>query len=153
MGGSTLNKTSFIPDAPATAQLALEFPSAGLKGILIYLAIDQGRWRAAVWLVKLLLEHFHMQPTHSDRLSHTVQDWNRTGTLDELTENPLYLVRDSDENQAPHIKTSSSASLKELTGNTGYNLRRSETFRQQLLGLIWLDIGRLIIEGDRKSVV
>ncbi|GAB7329564.1 hypothetical protein MBLNU13_g01325t1 [Cladosporium sp. NU13] len=147
-GESTLDETSFVPDAPATAKLALEFPSAGYKGILVYLAIDQGRWRAAVWLVKLLLEHFHMQPTHLDRLSYTVQEWNRTGTLDEITENPLYLVHNSDEIQAPHIKTSSSASLKKLTGNTGYNLRRSETFRQQLLGQIWLDIGRLVIEGS-----
>lgn len=121
---STLNQTPFVPDAPATARLALELASAGSRGILVWLAIDQGRWKAAVWTLKLLLEHVHMQPTHSDRLSHTVQEWNRTGTLDELTKNPLYLVVDSDEIQAPHIKTSSSASLDELTDNTGPTLHR-----------------------------
>lgn len=143
-GEGTLNETAFVPDAQATAKLALEAFSGG-KGFLTLLAIDQGRWRAAVWLVKLLLEHFHVEPTHSNPLSHTVQEWNRPGTLDEMTENPLYLVPGSNGVQPPHIKTSSSASLRELTDQLPYDQRRSEAFRHQILGLIWRDIGRLIM--------
>lgn len=119
---NTLNDAPFVPNAKVTAKLVLEPSFLGGRGVLTYLAIDQGRWRAAVWVVKLLLEHFHMRPTHLDRLSHTVQQWNRTGTLDEMTENPLYLVPDSDELQAPHIKTSSSESLNRLTGSTHWTL-------------------------------
>jgi hypothetical protein len=62
-----------------------------------------------------------------------------------MTENPLYLVPDSDELQAPHIKTSSSESLNRLTGSTHWTLLRSENLRHQILGLIWRDIGRLIL--------
>jgi hypothetical protein len=146
---STPDEASFVPEALTTANVALEALSQGpIKGLLAYLAIEQGRWRAAVWVVKLLLEHFHKQPTHSDRLSRTVQEWNRTGTLDEMTEDPLYLVPNSDELQAPHIKTSSSASLRELTDNTPDTMRYSEAFRHQILGLIWYEIGHLVINGS-----
>ena len=141
---STSDETPFIPDAPATANLALDALPGG-KGFLTYLAIDQGRWRAAVWIVKLLLEHFHKQPTRSHRLSQTVQEWNRSGTLDEATEHPLYLVPRSGESQTPHIKTSSSASLHELTDDKPDSLSRQEILRHQILGLIWRDIGRLIL--------
>jgi hypothetical protein len=143
-GESNVNEPSFVPDAATTAEIAVRHFSAG-QGFLTYLAIDHGRWAAAVWLVKLLLEHFHQQPTHSDRLCDTVQEWTRTGTLDEMTENPLYLVPKSDELQTPHIKMSSAASLHELTDNRPLIVHRSETLRHDILGLIWRDIGRLII--------
>ena len=142
---SSVDETTFVPNAPGLAELALEDFSEG-TGFLTYLAIYQGRWRAAVWVVKLLLEHFHVQPTRSGRLSHTIQEWTRTGTLDEATEHPLYLVPDSGERQTPHIKTSSSASLHDLTDDKPDSLSRSEVLRHQVLGRIWRDIGRLIIE-------
>lgn len=126
------------------AKLALEAFSGG-KGFLTLLTIDQGRWRAAVWAVKLLLEHFHMPPARSDRLSHTIQEWNRAGTLDEVTEHPLYLVPKSGETHVPHIKTSSSASLHDLTDDKPDSLSREEILRHEILGLVWRDIGRLII--------
>lgn len=147
-GESRRDAASFVPDAPAIANIVLEGDFLRSKGVLDSLAIEQGRWRAAVWVVKLLLEHFQTQPSHSDRLSHTVQEWNRTRTLDEMTENPLYLVPNSDTIQTPHIKKSSSASLHELTDNTPEILRHSETMRHQILGIIWRDIGQLIIEGS-----
>jgi hypothetical protein len=141
---STPDEVTFVPDAPELAEFALEDFSGG-KGFLTYLAIDQGRWRAAVWVVKLLLEHFHVQPTRSSRLSDTIQEWTRTGTLDEVTEHPLYLVPDSGERQTPHVKASSSASLHELTNDKPEDLSRSEILRHRILGLVWRDIGRLII--------
>jgi hypothetical protein len=136
--------TPFEPNAPELAKLALE-DFSGVNSVLKYLAIDKGQWRAAVWVVKLLVEHFHTPLSRSDRLSHTIQSWNRTGTLDDATENPLYLVANSGEPLVPHIRTSSSASLDELTDDKPDSLSRAEILRHQILGLIWLDIGRLII--------
>jgi hypothetical protein len=139
------NEAPFVSNAPETAKLALEAFSAG-RGFITYLAIGQGRWRAAVWLVKLLVEHFHMPFARSDRLSHTIQNWNRTGTLDDATDNPLYLVPASGEPLPPHIRASSStASLHELTDDKPESLSRTEVLRHKILGLVWRDIGRLIL--------
>jgi hypothetical protein len=144
VGNGTPFATPFEPNAPELAKLALE-DSSGTNSVLKHLAIDQGRWRAAVWVVKLLVEHFHTPLSRSDRLSHTIQSWNRIGTLDDATKNPLYPVPNSGEPLVPHIRTSSSASLDELTDDKPDSLSRAETLRHQILGLIWLDIGRLII--------
>lgn len=147
--GYAATQKSFVPNAVETAELALE-AFGGRPGLLLYLAIDQGRWRAAVWIVKFLVEHFHAQPTRSDRLRQTVQDWNRSGTLDDATEHPLYLVPRSGESSPPHIGSSSSASLHELTDDKPDNLSRMEILRHKILGLVWSEIGRLIILCSSK---
>lgn len=147
--GSADTQKPFVPNAVETAELALE-AFGGRPGLLLYLALEQGRWRAAVWIVKFLVEHFHAQPTRSDRLRQTIQDWNRSGTLDEATEHPLYLVPRSGESSPPHIGSSSSASLHELTDDKPDSLSRMEILRHKILGLLWCEIGRLIISCSSK---
>lgn len=134
----------FIPNAQKLAKFALESDSY-FKGVLRSLVVHEGRWRAAVWIVKLLLEHYHAVPPQSNRLTDIVQDWNRSGTLDELLEDPLYLVPRSGEPLSPHLKTSSAANLHELTDNKPEGLSRSELLRHDVLGLVWRNIGYMII--------
>lgn len=135
----------FVPDALRTAKLAFDADEQ-FNGLIPWLAVDQGRWKAAVWIVKLLIEHFHAESPRSTRLTHTIQEWNRHGSLDELTDNPLYLVpHQSKEAQLPHINPSSAASLHELTDDKPDAFGASETLRHTALGLVWRGIGRLII--------
>lgn len=143
--GALQDETPFDPNALETAKLALESFSEG-KGFLTYLAIDQGRWRAAVWLVKLLVEHFHSPPARSTRSLQMFQEWNRTGTLDDITEHPIYLdPREDEACFSPHIKTSLSVNLDEITDGSPDTLSGPEVLRHRILGLIWRDIGRLIL--------
>jgi len=141
---SASSAIAFTPKAPETARLALD-ADRHFSGFLTWLAIDQGRWRAAVWIVKLLVEHFHPKSPLSDRLSHTIQRWNLQDSLDEAVKSPLYLAPQSGETTTPHIQASSAPSLHELTDDKPEGLARSEVLRHNVLGMVWRDIGRLII--------
>lgn len=135
----------FKPEASKTAEFVLQ-ANAHFKGFLPWLAVDQGRWKAAVWIVKLLVESYHAESPRSNRAPHLVQQWNWTGPLDDLLQSPLYLKPKSGEPITPHIKTSSAASLHELTDdNKPDKLGRFEKDRHEVLGIIWRGIGRLII--------
>lgn len=139
---STAN--AFTPNAPEMARFALE-ADKHFNSFLTWLVIDQKRWRAAVWTVKLLVEHYHPESPLSDRLSHTIQKWNLKGSLDDLVQSPLYLVPQPGETSTPHIQTSSAPSLHELTDDKPESLTQTEMFRHNILGMVWRDIGRLII--------
>jgi hypothetical protein len=141
--GGVGSEEPFIPSAPETAKLLLEAYSQR-EHLIRRLAVEEGQWRAAVWIVKLLVEYFHKKPSRADDLSATVQDWNRVGSLDDLTRNPLYPKPRSGESFSPHIRTSSSASLHELTDGN-HTISPSELLRHEILGLVWGDIGNLII--------
>ena len=143
-GALASSASVFTPDALETARLALD-ADRHFSGFLTWLAIDQGRWRAAVWIVKLLVEHFHPKPPLSSRLSHTIQKWNLKGSLDDAVKNPLYLAPQSGWTTTPHIQVSSAPSLHELTDDKPESLTQSEILRHNILGLVWRDIGRLII--------
>ncbi|KAM0720724.1 hypothetical protein Q7P37_004861 [Cladosporium fusiforme] len=129
----------FKPRPAETADLVLE-----AEGFLSWLAVQQGRWKAAVWIVKLLLECYHSESPHSNCMSHLIQQWNRTGTLDDLLDEPLYLVSKTGEVATPHVKQSSAASLDELTSAPD-RMGHYERKRHDILGVIWCGIGRLII--------
>jgi hypothetical protein len=137
--------SAFTPNAREMARLAHD-ADKHFNSFLEWIAIDQGRWRAAVWIVKLLIEHFHLKSPLSTRLGHTIQKWNLKGSLDDLVKSPLYLVpQPGEEATIPHIQASSAPSLHELTDDKPESLTRSEVSRHNILGLVWRDIGRLII--------
>jgi hypothetical protein len=137
--------SAFKPNALEMARFAHD-ADKHFNSFLAWVAIDRGRWRAAVWIVKLLVEHFHHESPLSNRLSHTIQKWNLKGSLDDVVKSPLYLVpRPGEETAMPHIQTSSAPSLHELTDDKPESLTRSEVHRHNILGLVWRDIGRLII--------
>jgi hypothetical protein len=145
--GNTLDSsaTAFTPNAREMARLAHD-ADKHFNSFLEWVAIDQGRWRAAVWIVELLIEHFHPKSPLSNRLGHTIQKWNLKGSLDDLVKSPLYLVpQPGEEATMPHIQASSAPSLHELTDDKPESLTRMEVSRHNILGLIWRDIGRLII--------
>ena len=142
---SEISASAFTPNATEMARLAHD-ADKHFNSFLEWVAIDQGRWRAAVWIVKLLVEHFHPKSPLSNRLAHTIQKWNLKGSLNDLVKSPLYLVPQPGEEPAmPHIQASSAPSLHELTDDKPESLTRSEIRRHNILGLVWRDIGRLII--------
>ena len=137
--------SAFTPNAREMARLAHD-ADKHFNSFLSWVAIDQGRWRAAVWIVKLLVEHFHTKSPLSDRLGHTIQKWNLEGSLNDVVKSPLYLVpKPGEQAAAPHIQASSAPSLHELTDDKPESLTRSEVLRHDILGLVWRDIGRLIL--------
>lgn len=138
------DRQEFTPKVSKTAAFVLE-ANEHFNGFLPWLAVKQGRWKAAVWIVKLLLERYHAEPQGSNRISHLVQQWNRTGTLDDLLTEPLYLVPEPGQVQTPHIKPLSAPSLDYLTQNKPAGLTSVENKRHDILGVIWHGIGRLII--------
>ncbi|OQO10455.1 hypothetical protein B0A48_03752 [Cryoendolithus antarcticus] len=116
--------------------------------LLYVFAVDQGRWRLVVWLVKMLLEGLRVEDVHAERLSATVQKWHREGSLDELTAEPLYSKPDEGGASAEaHLETSRGRSLEEATATYApEDLSQSERLAHDTLGLIWRALGSLTVK-------
>ncbi|KAK6435702.1 hypothetical protein LTR95_008114, partial [Oleoguttula sp. CCFEE 5521] len=149
---------AYQPDALLIAEKLLEahvsathLPSdIRLTSDLLYVfAVDQGRWRLVVWLVKVLLEGLRVEDVHAERLSTTVQKWQRKGSLDELTAEPIY--------SKPVTEGATVEAHLELTGAGGRNLddatatyatedlSQGERLAHDTLGLIWRALGSLTV--------
>lgn len=136
-----------LPTTATTRRIVriIEDANASFTPFFPWLAIRHGRWKAAVWIVKLLIESYHAELPRSNRLAQTVQQWERTESLSDITQSPLYLVPRDGQMQTPHIKRSSAPSLHALTDDRPDTLSSKEVNRHQVLGLVWEGIGRLII--------
>nr|OQO26570.1 hypothetical protein B0A51_06613 [Rachicladosporium sp. CCFEE 5018] len=147
----------YQPDALLIAENLLEahklsahFPNdIRLTCDLLYVfAVDQGRWRLVVWLVKVLLEGLRVEDVHAERLSATVQKWHRKGSLDDLTAEPLYSKPNESGTVAEaHLEASSGRSLDEATATYATeDLSKGERLAHDTLGLIWRALGSLTVK-------
>nr|OQO26563.1 hypothetical protein B0A51_06606 [Rachicladosporium sp. CCFEE 5018] len=116
--------------------------------LLYVFAVDQGRWRLVVWLVKVLLEGLRVEDVHAERLSATVQKWHRKGSLDDLTAEPLYSKPNESGTVAEaHLEASSGRSLDEATATYATeDLSKGERLAHDTLGLIWRALGSLTVK-------
>lgn len=132
-------------DAADAARYMLSQSEHHNQTILYALAVSQGRWRAAVWLVEHLLKRFGAESPRSTRSRHLMQQWSVEGDLDELTMDPISFVEKHDRyTSEPHLKASASPSLEHLTDDEPENLSQDEKLRVDILGMIWFTIGRMV---------
>lgn len=142
---STQQSIDGTPSAVATARYMLAQAELYNETILYDLAVDQGRWRAAVWLVEHLVAHFHAKSPRSRRSAALIQQWTLDASLDDSTENPISLVEKHERYSAePHLQSFQGQGLDELTGEEPEDLSKDERLRYDILGMVWFTLGRMI---------
>ncbi|KAK4893812.1 hypothetical protein LTR27_007837 [Elasticomyces elasticus] len=116
--------------------------------LLYDLAVSQGRWKAAVWLMKDLIDHFGPNSQLSHHAALDRGPWNGQGSLDLLTEEAIDLPR-PEPVVHPGPSLISALELTEEQSDSTAEARKPEAFRRNVLGLIWRTLGAMIIScGD-----
>ena len=115
------------------------------EGMLYDLAVNENRWRAAVWLVEHLAAQFHVRNSRAATSLNTVQQWTSTSSLEELTADPVSFVESHPRySAASHLRPSSLPSLDELTDELPESLSLDKRLRHDILGEVWHAIGKMI---------
>ena len=113
--------------------------------ILYELGIVEGRWRAAVWLVKHLVENFATRKPKVDRLTQTIWPWNIEGSLQDLCLQPVDLQK-PERAETASLGPILAPTLDELTDDLKpENMGRTEKLRRAILGQVWRSLGAMII--------
>ncbi|MCJ1476029.1 hypothetical protein MMC13_004693 [Lambiella insularis] len=122
--------------------LLIESRASFRLGILAYLAVEQGRWTALIWLIKELLNA--TLPQHAtpcvvkDGLLHFGD-----GSLDDLTRFHITATI------MPHIPRQNTPTLDEITQNDSQ--RESEISMHDVVGQIWQSVARIIIKATEED--
>ncbi|KAK5163195.1 hypothetical protein LTR04_002678 [Oleoguttula sp. CCFEE 6159] len=114
--------------------------------ILGCLGVEQGRWRAVVWIVKCLVEH----PVAAAESTGTVRplfnvSWRNAGSLDEATEHPILAEHTAAHDLSPR------RSLDELTDTSAIYSRGVLHVRREALGQVWRSLGNMILSEARSQ--
>ncbi|MCJ1392686.1 hypothetical protein MMC18_005557 [Xylographa bjoerkii] len=116
-------------------------------GLLGYVAIDQGRWPALIWLTKELLScNLLKESTMDTVLREELLDYG-TGSLDDLTSNPLVLGN----SDCPVGRVS--VSLDQIVENyepKGAGI--APDMMRDVVGQIWQSVARIILEATNQDL-
>lgn len=114
--------------------------------VLYHLGVEQGRWRAVVWLVKHLVEAFAPAHLKSLRLTKTLCTWTDVASLHQITNNAINVQASNAPKKDAAITSLDLASLDELTDDLRpEKLSREAILRHDTLGSIWRSIGLMTI--------
>ena len=107
------------------------------QDILSYVANEQGRWNAVVWLVKHLVEAFATSPL-ANSSDHLLCAWKSDTPLDELTRGAVDL-------QKPHFLRQDDSGREPSTPleDAIADVRQGKTLGHQVLGMIWRSLGNM----------
>ncbi|KAK0252773.1 hypothetical protein LTS09_012190 [Friedmanniomyces endolithicus] len=144
-------------DAPwerAEIILAAQSRPVSKRGVnlLSDLAISQGRWKAAVWLMRDLIDHGApaVQPTDGQIVEPA--PWNGQGSLKDLTEGPINLSHPgrSPAGVARHINLPPILPLEMAEMQTQLeDSHNPDSLKRLALGVVWRALGAMIIScGD-----
>ncbi|KAF2725061.1 hypothetical protein K431DRAFT_281539 [Polychaeton citri CBS 116435] len=120
----------------------------GNLDLLYELAVGQGRWRAVVWVTRLIAEAFaEPMPSTKDRTTRMFPAWNTTSSLRQLTAqvNGIAIDRDVHGWHLDGQMIAEKTSLDILTSDKPENLSREDLFRHDVWGCIWRALGRLTL--------
>jgi len=144
-------------DAPwerAEIILAAQSRPVSKRGVnlLSDLAISQGRWKAAVWLMRDLIDHGApaVQPTDEQIVEQA--PWNGQDSLKDLTERPINLSHPgrSPAGVARHINLPPMLPLEMAEMQTqSEDSHNPDSLKRLALGVVWRALGAMIIScGD-----
>jgi len=145
--------TAYIDDPLEKAELILAARRKPLSKIgtdLLYdLAVTQGRWKAAVWLIKDLVDHVGQISQHGRQLPAYRGLFDGVRSFDKLTEEPISL----DNNTSMHATPSPISLLDQVDGpEASVPFGRHEFARRDVLGLVWRSLGAMIMACEGETV-
>ena len=127
--------------------LLIEARASFTLGLLGYIAMDQGRWNAYMWLVKELLSCNVLKESSMDTVLMEELPEYGMASLDDLTSHPLVL-----EPRSGHPSSHSPVSLDQLTENyepKGVGI--SVDMMRDVVGQIWQSVARFILEATNED--
>ncbi|MCJ1377078.1 hypothetical protein MMC17_000168 [Xylographa soralifera] len=127
--------------------LLIEARASFTLGLLGYVAIDQGRWAAYIWLIKELLNCNLLKESSMDTVLREELPGYGPDSLDDLTSKPLVLESKSD-SSLDHLPVS----LDQITENyepKGAGI--SPEMMRDVVGQIWQSVARFILEATNKE--
>ncbi|KAK1053743.1 hypothetical protein LTR12_000932 [Friedmanniomyces endolithicus] len=144
-------------DAPwerAEIILAAQSRPVSKRGVnlLSDLAISQGRWKAAVWLMRDLIDHGApaVQPTDEQNVEQA--PWNGQDSLKDLTEEPITLSHPgpSPAGVPPRISLPAMSPLElEEMQTQSEDSHNPNSLKRLALGVVWRALGAMIVScGD-----
>lgn len=139
---SLLDANSTRYDISVTAEVLLAAQETrrytGGFDLLYRLAAEQGRWPAALWIIKHLIDAYGSQALKSNPVLQVTDLWNVGESLDQATRRSFRDVL----NSGDFIRSSpGEATLGKLTDDEPDNMARDEVFAHRVLGQIWHSLG------------
>ncbi|SMR48182.1 unnamed protein product [Zymoseptoria tritici ST99CH_1E4] len=121
--------------------------------LLHHIAFVRGRWNAAVWLVKRLVDKFPLEIKMNPSSTETKDLWGMAGHLFDATDIPIMLDLPF---VPPPTKVFPSVKLDDLTGGPWNDSDIENYTAHDVLGQIWRTLGRMTLEcvgGDVRPEV
>ena len=115
--------------------------------LLSHLGVNQGRWKAVLWLIKTLLAHMKKVITlpHCETILH-LQSWRASGSLDQLTDTAIWA------DPVSHPFAAPIPSLDKLTSSPERKMPTIGSYPvSDALGHIWQSTASMVLEATDRS--
>ncbi|KAK3652964.1 hypothetical protein LTR56_004912 [Elasticomyces elasticus] len=113
------------------------------------LAVTQGRWKAAVWLIKDIIDHFGPIGQQARSQLSNQGPWPNKVSLDDITEEPIDLLH-----PGPVLPQGLSriAMLETMEQPADTLTHSPESKRRNVLGVVWRTLGAMILSCGKGPV-
>ena len=121
--------------------------------LLYALGVTQGRWPAAIWIIKRLVEAYGADALKTSPLLQRTSHWHSNHSLDTLTGSKDAIRNAVYSGEMVMAASTGEATLDQLTD---YDPNQTPSFAHRALGQVWRSLGKMTIAcagGDMKPEI